>query len=128
MTAMLHDTSFVEDIDFVSIANGAQTMRYADGGTMLHQTLKGLLHQMLALCIQRTGGLIKNQDGRILEYGTCYAYALTLTSTETTATVAHHGLISLLGLHDEFMRIGYTNVISWEAGKDSLLPVFTALC
>ena len=35
MTAMLHDTSLVEDIDFVSIANGAQTMRYADGGTML---------------------------------------------------------------------------------------------
>ena len=78
-----------------------------DGGAALHQSLQGLLHQTLALGVEGRGGLVEDEDGRVLEDGTGDADALALTAGEATTTVANHGVVAVLALHDEVVGIGY---------------------
>ena len=84
---MLHDTTLVQHIYLVRIAYGAQAMRDADGGAALHQALQSLLHQVFTLGVESAGGLIEDQDGRVLQYGTRYADALTLASAEPATAI-----------------------------------------
>ena len=78
------------------------------GGTRLHQPLKGILHQSLALGVECRGGLVENQDGRVLQDGTGNAHPLALTTAEPSSAVADIGVVAVFRLHDELVGIGYT--------------------
>ena len=77
------------------------------GGARLHQTFQGILHQSLALGVECRGGLVENQDGRVLQDGTGDAYSLALTARESSAAIADVRIKALLRLHDEVVGIGY---------------------
>ena len=72
----------------------------------MHEVVEGFLHQVLTLGVERRGGLVEDEDGRVLEDGSGNAYALPLAAREFAATVANVGVKSLLGCHDEVVGIG----------------------
>lgn len=55
-------------------------MRDDKGRTPLHQPIERLLHQGLALGVQRRGCLVENEDARVLEEGARNGNALLLSA------------------------------------------------
>ena len=104
--AALHDFSFVQHAYLVGMLDGAQAVGNGDGGSRGHQSFQCVLHQSLALGVQRRGGLVENQNGRILQDGACDADALALTSRQAAAAVAHVRVVSVFHLHDELVGVG----------------------
>ena len=82
-------------------------MGNGDGGTCGHQPFQGILHQAFAFGVEGTGGLVKDEDGWILQYGPCYGDALSLSARESATAVAHHRVVAVLHLHDEVVGVGY---------------------
>lgn len=58
--AALYDAAFVEHADKVGVFNGGEAVGYYLGGTAVHQSVEGLLHEFLALGIEGGGGLVEN--------------------------------------------------------------------
>ena len=72
--------TFVDDVDDVGILDGGEAMGNGDGGAGLHQAVEGFLHQVLAFGVEGGCGLIEDEDGRVFEDGSGYAYTLPLTA------------------------------------------------
>ena len=72
----------------------------------MHEFVKRVLHEVLALGVKGAGRLVKDQDGRILKYRAGDADALSLAAREFTASVADVGVKSLFACHDEVIGIG----------------------
>ena len=106
MRAPLHNLSFVQHAYLVGVLDGRQAVGNGHGGARLHQLEQCVLHQPLALGIECRGGLVEDEDGRILQNGAGNAHALPLSARETAAAVADVGVESLLRLHDEVVGIG----------------------
>ena len=66
MSAPLRNPLVVDDDDLVRVADGGQAVGDGDGGAVLGQLLQALLDVALALVVQGGGGLIQDQDGRVL--------------------------------------------------------------
>ena len=90
----------------VGILDGAQAVRNDQRGTVAHEVIEGLLHKVFALGVKGRGGLVENEDGRILENGARYADALPLTARQVAAAVAYVGVKLLFGGHDKVVGIG----------------------
>ncbi len=65
MSARLDDLAAAEDENEVGLPDGGEPVGDGDGGAALLGALQGLLHNLLALCVQGRGGLIQQQDGRV---------------------------------------------------------------
>ena len=65
--APLGDTVFGDDDDLIRVSNGGQTVGDGDGRSVSGQLFKTLLDPAFALIVQSAGGLVKNQDRRILQ-------------------------------------------------------------
>ena len=78
MLAAFHYLAFVEDMDDVGVLDGGEAVCYGDGGARLHEAVERLLDEVLALCVEGRGCLIKDEDRRILEDGAGDADALPL--------------------------------------------------
>ena len=104
--AVLHDLALVEDVDFVGMLDGRQAVCNGYGGARLHEVLQCLLDQSLGLGVEGRGGLVEDEDGRIFQDGACYGEALALSAAEPSAAVAYHGVVAVLGLHDEVVGVG----------------------
>jgi len=74
------------------------------GRAALHQTLQSFLNKTLALGVEGAGCLVENEDGRVFEYRTRNAYALTLPAAKATAAVADIGVVTVFALHDESLK------------------------
>ena len=68
-----------------------------------HQPRQSLLDQVLALGVQRAGGLVQQQDRRIGEQGAGDGQALALTAGQAEAGVAQMGLLALRQALDELV-------------------------
>ena len=104
--AALNDATLVQHADLVGIANGGEAMGHSHRCACLHQTLQGILHQAFALSIEGRCGLIEDEDGRVLQDGTSNTHTLSLTTRETTASVADVRIVAVFALSDELMSVG----------------------
>ena len=64
----LGDTAPIQDDDSISVSHGGEAVRDDQGSSVMHQPEYGLLDKQLRVCVHRRGGLIKDQDGGILEH------------------------------------------------------------
>ena len=106
MGTTLHNMPVMQNTDFIGMFDGTQSMRNSHRGTCLHQPEERILYQTLTLCVKGRGSLIKNQDGRILQNGTCNRNALTLSTGKTTATVTDIRIITMFHSSHEIVGIG----------------------
>ena len=65
--AALSQTFFSQNNNLIRMLDGAEPVGYDQGGPVLGKIQQGLLHQTFTLIIQRRGGLIQDQDGRVLQ-------------------------------------------------------------
>ena len=94
MPAGADDAAAVDHDDAVGIDGGGQPMRDHERGAVAHELLERVLHQPLALRIERAGGLVEQQDRRILEDGARDGDALLLAAREPRAALAEEGVVA----------------------------------
>ncbi len=91
MRPRLNDAAFGDNDDSIRMAHGGETVRNDERGSPVHQGFERLLDQAFALGIQRTGGFIKNQDGRVFQNRTRDGDALALSARKfDPAEQLHH--------------------------------------
>ena len=76
-----------------------------------HQAVQALLNGGLHFRVQRAGGLVQQEDGRVLQHDACDGDALPLTAAQLYATLTYMGVIprtafGVFQTHDEVVRFG----------------------
>jgi hypothetical protein len=62
MRALFQHLAILQHTDVVGISDGGETVRNDNGGAPVHELFECLLHQVLALSIQRTGRFLWNHN------------------------------------------------------------------
>ena len=104
--ATLCNGAVVHDDDVIGVADGREAVGNDYAGASLHELVEGLLDGEFALGVEGAGGFVEYEDGRVFEYGACYAKALALPATEGDAAVADVGVVALRQLGDELVGMG----------------------
>ena len=76
----LNNPSFFHNTDPVGVSDGGEPVGDDHGGAVFHQVFDGLLDLDFGLGIEGGGGLIKDEDGRVLDQGTGNRETLSLTA------------------------------------------------
>ena len=94
----------VDHIDAVGAAHGRQAVGDQDGGAPGHQPLQRRLHLGLALGVEGAGGLVEQQDRRVLQERAGDGDPLALAAGEPRAGLADPGVVALGQGQDEVVR------------------------
>ena len=78
--AALHDPALVHDDDAIGTFDGGQAVCDDQGGAALHENAEFMLYAALGLVVERCGGLIQDQHGRVGEEGARQCDALPLAA------------------------------------------------
>ena len=100
-------------------------MRDHERRAALHETLDRLLHEPLALAVERRGRLVENEDRRVLEDGAGERDTLPLTATELHSALAHMRVVAGAALQRELGKIGaglQEENDAWTLTPSSSLP------
>src|ERR1700722_2512524 len=108
MRPFLYDGAVLEDENTVGRAHRRKPMRDDQRSAAAHQPFESLQNQALALRIERTGGFVQNQDGRVAQNGAGDGHALALTAGQLDAAFADAGLIALRKGTYKIMGVGLT--------------------
>ncbi len=103
--AGFHDSAIIQHEDLVSIPYRRESVRDDDDGSIGEEPVDRTLDEALRLAIQRRGGLIEDEDGRVAQYRTGDGDPLALPTGETHTSIAEHSVVALGGGHDELMRV-----------------------
>ncbi len=88
-----HASGFEHD-GAVGLQHRCQPMSDDECGAILHQPPEGQLHQTLGLGIECAGGLIEQQDRRILEDCARDGDALALPARQPRAALTEEGVVA----------------------------------
>ena len=77
-----------------------------DGGAPAHHLRERGLHFALGYGVQRRGGLVQDQDRRVLQQRSCDGHPLPLAAGEQHAVVADAGVQALRQGSRELLRVG----------------------
>src|SRR5215470_4150083 len=103
--AALDDPSRLEHENPRGIADRGEPMRDHEGGAALHHLVERDLHEPLGRRVERTRGLVENEDRRVLQQRARDRQALALAAGKRAAALAHRGAEALgMGL-DEAERL-----------------------
>ena len=108
MGAGFHNALFAQHQDAVVILDGGQAVGNGQGGAAVGQFFQALAHQDLALVVQCTGGLVQNQDGRVLQEHTGNGDALLLAAGQLDAALSDVGVKAVLQGQNEPLGTGQT--------------------
>ena len=86
--------------------HGREAMGDDERRAAVHQAVERLLHQRLALGIERGGRLVEQQHRRILQDGAGDGDALALAAGKRDAALADLGVVALVQPGDEFVGLG----------------------
>lgn len=98
---LFHDSPVLQHRDDISVVNGGEPVRHHDGGAVPHDPLQRVLDHALRLHVQRAGGLIEQQDGRILYDGSGDGDPLLLASRQLDPSLPCLGRVALRESTDE---------------------------
>mmetsp|Transcript_33988 Transcript_33988/g.85615 ORF Transcript_33988/g.85615 Transcript_33988/m.85615 type:complete len:567 (-) Transcript_33988:863-2563(-) len=108
VVANLGDLPLVHYDDLLRVADRGQAVRDDHHGLaalgLLHDAIQCGLHQRLALRVQRAGGLVQQQQGRVSHQRTRDHDALLLAAAEHVAR--HTRVVALRQLGDELVGVG----------------------
>lgn len=88
MGALLHQATALHHPNHISTLHCGQTMRNHQGGATDHGLVQSGLHHLLALRVERTGGLVQQQEWRVFQNGSRNRNALALTARQTHTPIA----------------------------------------
>ena len=93
--------AFVQDDDPVRGVDGVQAVGDDQGGPALRETVQGVPDETLALRVQAGGGLVQEQEGRVLQEGAGYRKPLCLAAGEALAPLPDLGVVTVRNSPDE---------------------------
>ena len=99
-------SSFLQHVDAVGVLDGGKPVGDDEGGAVFHQAVERVLDLALGLGIHRGGGLVQQQDRRVLEQRAGDGQPLFLAAGELHAALADVGVELLRQLADEALRVG----------------------
>mgnify|MGYP000706986087 CR=1 FL=1 len=102
------DAVGTEDEDAVVVLDGGQAVGDGQRGAAVGQLFKALAHQDLALVVQSAGGLVQDQNGRVLQEDAGDGDALLLAAGELNAALTDVGVEAILQGEDEPLGTGQT--------------------
>ena len=82
-------------------------MRDHQDGLVPRERFHGLLQLVLVFGIDVGGGLVEDDDGRVLEHGAGNGNALLLAARERGPALANDGVIAVRQGHDEIVATGF---------------------
>ena len=106
MGSLFCDPILCQYQDPSGIADGGKSVGDHKGCTVLCKTFQRLLHHLLALIVQRRSGLIKNEDRRVFQKGSCNGKTLLLASGKFHAALSNVRTIVFRHFHNKIMGIG----------------------
>ena len=92
--------------DLVGVFDGAQPVGHDDAGAAPAQLCKGLLDVHFGFVVQGAGGLVQDQDGRVLQEHPGNGDPLPLAPGQLYPPFAHVGIIALFQGHDVVVDVG----------------------
>src|SRR5690554_4888006 len=104
--AALHDAAGIYHQDLVRPLHGGEAVGYDEGGAPPHEDLQRRLHKRLGLAVKRAGGLVQDEDPRVLQQRAGDGHALPLAARELDAALAHQRGVALVQPLDELGRVG----------------------
>ena len=105
MSAGFHNALGAKHQNTVVVLDGGQAVGNGQGGAAMGQLFQALPHKDLALVVQCTGGLVQDQDGRVLQEHPGNGDALLLATRELDTALAHIGVEAVLQGHDKAQTI-----------------------
>ena len=96
MRPLLHHLSIFDHRNAVGIINGGQAVGYHDAGATLPGFVQGLLHYLLALCVQGRGGFVQQQDLGVPHQGTGDGNPLLLSTAELCTFCSYVSIVALI--------------------------------
>mmetsp|Transcript_6267 Transcript_6267/g.9457 ORF Transcript_6267/g.9457 Transcript_6267/m.9457 type:complete len:503 (+) Transcript_6267:362-1870(+) len=106
MSAALDDAAVLEDDNLVRIDDGGEAMGDDDRRPSHHQTVQGLLHQLLVLRVERRRRLVEQQDLGVLEQRARDGDALLLSAGKHDAALSALRVVALGERLDEVVGVG----------------------
>ena len=103
---MLHQRAVIQRGDQIGVPHRRQAVRDHERGASDHQFVERVEDDGLCFRIDRRGGLVENEDGRVLEKGARDADALAFASGQPHAALADLGLVAVGQALDEFVGVG----------------------
>ena len=104
--AHLMDALVLDHEDGVGPAHHGQPVGDDEGGAVFHEPLQTFHDQRLGLGVQGRGGLVQDEDRRVLEQGPGYGQTLALAAGQVGALFAQDGVVAAGQAFDELMGIG----------------------
>ena len=104
--ARLDDAALVDNDDAIRLPHRTESMRDHDHRAVFADRRHVALQGGLAFVVERTAGLVENQDPRVGEQSSCDGDALALPAGQPGSVFADDGVVSLGQFADEFVRTG----------------------
>ena len=99
------DPALFHHDDLVGGQNGGEPVRNRDHGAALRQPFERELDLLFRFGVERGGGFVEEENGRVLEQRPGDGEALLLSAGKETAFVADERLVALRLGHDEVVRV-----------------------
>mgnify|MGYP000687891786 CR=1 FL=1 len=106
MSTPLGDTAILHHQDLIRVLDGSQPVGDGEDRLPLGQGGQGLLDQVLVLRVHAGGGLVQDDDGRVLQNGPGDGDALTLSAGELLTRVPGGGVPAVLQTADKLLALG----------------------
>ena len=103
MAPHLTDLSLLDHDNPVRIPHGREPVGYDECGAPVEQCLQRLLDEPLGFAVERGGGLVENQNGRVLEQRPGNGDPLPLAAGKSSAPFPDDGVIAIRQIQDEVM-------------------------
>ena len=104
--ALLHQAALVQHQDLVRGQDGGQAVGDHQAGAPGQQRLQRRLDERLALRVQMRGGLVQDQEARVLQDHAGDGQPLLLAAAEPVAALAHHRVVAVGQPGDEVVDVG----------------------
>ena len=116
----LHQVAVFDHNTRVTDVERAETMGNHEGRPASHDALHRFHDERLGGHINRTGRLVKNENGRVLQESARQGNALAFTAGQPHTSFAHKRVIAIGKRHNKVMRIGdfrgSNNVLETRSG------------
>mmetsp|Transcript_13545 Transcript_13545/g.33250 ORF Transcript_13545/g.33250 Transcript_13545/m.33250 type:complete len:228 (-) Transcript_13545:1143-1826(-) len=96
MAAALRHAPLGQHQDHIGVHDGGQAVRHNDRGHARPDGRQAGVDLLLRDGVERAGGLVQDQDGRLLQHRACKRDALFLAAAQPDAALAHARVVPLL--------------------------------
>ena len=103
--ALLGDDPVLDDEDAVGLENGGEPVRDHNVGAALHDSLQRVLNRVFGDRIQGGGGLVQDQDARVLKHHAGNREPLLFAAGELEPSVADLGVVAVGLVHNEVVDV-----------------------